>query len=171
MRLQCPLNSKGHHLLSLSLGDEVWIGLGRSLASQADQFVLFPPKGPRQLAACSLRADSTVKHRWACWSCHIDPVAATEAGFSPKKSIWHSSIQQCYHWWQCHAAQSHWQWVRDAEYDHIAHLEIMRDMTRFPETEAGTRTVPFPLELCCNAETTLVLEKPFDSVRARSWYR
>ena len=53
---------------------------------------------PRQLAACSLRCDSNATHRWACWACQIDPVSAAEAGFSPGKSIWHSSTQQCFHW-------------------------------------------------------------------------
>ena len=67
---------------------------------------------PRQLASCSLRSNSNESHRWSCWACQLEPEAAQAAGFSPSKSIWRTDIDQCYHWWQVHAKQSHWDWLR-----------------------------------------------------------
>ena len=80
---------------------------------------------PRQLAACCLRSSSNETHRWSCWSCQLNPEEAKASGFSPSKSCWESDSKQLYHWWEVHAKQSHWDWVREAEGYHITHHELM----------------------------------------------
>ena len=79
----------------------------------------------RQLAACCLRSSSNETHRWSCWSCQLNPEEAKASGFSPSKSCWESDSKQLYHWWEVHAKQSHWDWVREAEGYHITHHELM----------------------------------------------
>ena len=80
---------------------------------------------PRQLVACCLRSNSNEEFRWSCWSCQLHPQEAQAAGFSPSKSCWATDAQQLYHWWEIHAKQSHWDWVREAESHHISHHELM----------------------------------------------
>ena len=92
---------------------------------------------PRQLAACSLRGNSKEPHRWACWSCQIEPEAAAKAGFSPGKSVWYSDIDQMYHWWSVHGKQSHWDWLDECEKFEITPTELLNflcgcDTSRWP---------------------------------------
>ena len=92
---------------------------------------------PRQLAACSLRGNSKEPHRWACWSCQIEPEAAAKAGFSPGKSVWYSDIDQMYHWWGVHGKQSHRHWLEEAEKYQVTPAELLNflcgcDASRWP---------------------------------------
>ena len=104
---------------------------------------------PRQLAACSLRSDSTQEHRWSCWACNLDPVEARAAGFSPSKSLWHSDVDQFYHWWTVHGKDSHWDWVREAESMSITTKEMLQfllacdlEQWPFPWTRFALRALP-----------------------------
>ena len=123
---------------------------------------------PRQLAACSLRSNSNESHRWSCWACQLEPEAAHAAGFSPSKSIWRTDVDQCYHWWQTHAKQSHWDWLRQAEEHCITLPELCSrllgcDISQwpFPWWQQALKALPREIPSKWGGHNPILFKRPY----------
>ena len=133
-----PINSKAAFLRRVSeMKIEGWALINCHLGSYYYDDSRWSLTHPRQLSSLSLRRDAELDNRWLCWQCNM-PVEGAEPNDTAKTSF-KSPVDQCYHWWQMHAGESHWEWLEEGLELNVTLPEVMYALG------IDVDDVPFPL--------------------------
>ena len=133
-----PVNSKAAFLRKVSeMKIEGWALVNCHLGSYYYDDSNWSLTHPRQLSSLSLRRDAELENRWLCWQCNM-PVEGVEPHDTAKTSF-KTPVEQCYHWWQMHAGESHWEWIYEAIDLNVTLPEVMFALG------INIDEVPFPL--------------------------